>query len=205
MSFEASAFIGITPQPNVKLDLAGGVEIGNQIIDPLLGALQDNGGSTFTRAITLASPAFNKANNCVFDNSCPTNPQSSNPPFALTTDQRAPGYTRMSGVAVDIGAFELQLAPTAASVQVAGRVTAGKRGLARVLIYLRDLNGNVTTTRTNSFGYYRFNDMEVGKTYLLEVKSKQFYFDHKILNLTEEMLDLNISPVNSGLKSMSFQ
>ncbi len=205
VSFAASVFIGLTPQPNVNADLVGSIVIGNQIIDPLLGALQDNGGPTHTRAITAASPAFNKANNCVFTNTCATNPQSLNPPSALSTDHRSSGFTRMSGAAADVGAFELQLGVTAASVQVAGRVIAGKRGLARALVYLQDMNGDVQMTRTNSFGYYRFSDVEVGRTYIVEVKNKQYYFDQQVLNLTEEMLDLNFSTPNTGLKYINFQ
>lgn len=205
VSFEASLFAGVTPQPNANADIVGSVVIANQIIDPLLGALQDNGGPTFTRAITAASPAFNRANNCVFTNTCATNPQNFNPPSALPTDQRSTGFTRLSGVAVDIGAFELQLGVTSARVQIAGRITAGKRGLARTLVYLHDLNGDIRMTRANPFGYYRFSDVEVGKTYILEAKSKQFHFDQQVLNLTEEMLDLNFSTTNSGLKYINFR
>lgn len=61
--------------------------------DPLLGALANNGGPTFTHAITSASPAFNNGNNS----------------GAPATDQR--GTTRPQGSTVDIGALELVVAP----------------------------------------------------------------------------------------------
>ena len=198
VSFDASAFVGITPQPNVNADVVGNVVIGNQIIDPLLGPLQDNGGPTRTRAITALSPAFNKGNNCVFFNTC-VNPLN-NTPLDLTSDQRAAGYSRMSGVSVDVGAYEVQLGPTAAAVQVAGRVFDGKRGVARAVVYLNDLDGSVRTTMTNQFGYYRFDDVKPGQSYIFEIKSKQFTFSPQVMYLTGEMLDLNFSPVNYGLQ-----
>lgn len=59
--------------------------------DPLLGLLADNGGPTFTQAITSSSPAFNQATN----SGCPS------------IDQR--GISRPQGSTCDIGAFELRL------------------------------------------------------------------------------------------------
>lgn len=57
--------------------------------DPLLGPLQDNGGSTPTHALLLGSPAIDKGD----ESSCPG------------TDQR--GYPRPQGLACDIGAYEV--------------------------------------------------------------------------------------------------
>ena len=80
----------------------GFTSTGDQLnIDPLLGDLQDNGGSTFTHALLAGSPAIDQGDNA----SCPK------------TDQR--GFTRPvdgdgNGSAVcDIGSFELNgAAPT---------------------------------------------------------------------------------------------
>jgi len=62
--------------------------------DPLLGPLQDNGGPTFTHAITSTSPAYNRGTNT----------------GAPATDQR--GVTRPQATTCDIGAYELSVAPT---------------------------------------------------------------------------------------------
>ncbi|NET54905.1 MAG: hypothetical protein F6K47_01460 [Symploca sp. SIO2E6] len=62
-------------------------------IDPRLAPLADNGGPTQTHALLPDSPAFNAGSNALA--------------MGLTTDQR--GEARISGAAVDIGAFELQL------------------------------------------------------------------------------------------------
>lgn len=64
--------------------------------DPQLGALQNNGGATFTHALTESSSAFNAGNPAAVGSSetaCPT------------TDQR--GTTRPQDGRCDVGAFEL--------------------------------------------------------------------------------------------------
>ncbi|PYS82428.1 MAG: hypothetical protein DMF70_08020, partial [Acidobacteria bacterium] len=86
---------------------------GNQVgtiaspIDPLLAALMDNGGPTFTHGLLYNSPAVDAGDDCVFTNTCSPSLGS-----ALTTDQR--GLSRkadgdlVSGAHVDIGAYERQ-------------------------------------------------------------------------------------------------
>lgn len=61
-------------------------------LNPLLGALQNNGGSTWTRAPLSGSPVINAGSNVAA--------------AALTTDQR--GFLRIVGPSVDIGAVEFQ-------------------------------------------------------------------------------------------------
>ncbi|GAB4200520.1 MAG: hypothetical protein OHK0022_21710 [Roseiflexaceae bacterium] len=78
-------------------------------INPLLGALQDNGGPTFTYALLPGSPAINTGD-----------PLFSAPP---DDDQRGTGFPRVSNGRLDIGAFERQYpadAPIYASQPVAG-------------------------------------------------------------------------------------
>ncbi len=76
-------------------------------IDPLLGALMDNGGPTFTHGLLYNSPAVDAGDDCVFTNTCSPSLSS-----ALTLDQR--GLSRqangdlVAGAHVDIGAYERQ-------------------------------------------------------------------------------------------------
>src|SRR5262249_31135142 len=67
--------------------------------DPLLGTLQNNGGPTQTMALEPGSPPINAGTDAAV-----TNPPFSGPPF---TDQRGPGFPRILGAHVDIGALEL--------------------------------------------------------------------------------------------------
>src|SRR5207245_11762188 len=62
---------------------------------PLLGTLQDNGGPTQTMALLPASPAVDAGDNT----------------GAATFDQRGPGFPRIAGGVIDIGAFEVQPGP----------------------------------------------------------------------------------------------
>jgi CSLREA domain-containing protein len=68
-------------------------------VDPKLGPLADNGGPTQTMALLPGSPAINAGNNDLAKNPDGT---------PLVFDQRAPGFARIVGPAVDIGAYEVQ-------------------------------------------------------------------------------------------------
>jgi hypothetical protein len=68
-------------------------------LDPKLGPLQNNGGTTLTISPLAGSPAIDAGDDSVLG-----------PPLFLTTDQRGPGFPRKSGQHVDIGAFEVQAA-----------------------------------------------------------------------------------------------
>jgi Ca2+-binding RTX toxin-like protein len=61
-------------------------------IDPQLGELQDNGGTTPTQELLEGSPAIDAGSN----------------PNNLATDQRGEGFDRTVGNGTDIGAFEVQ-------------------------------------------------------------------------------------------------
>ncbi|MDJ0571132.1 MAG: choice-of-anchor Q domain-containing protein [Pleurocapsa sp. MO_192.B19] len=61
-------------------------------VEPQLGQLQDNGGSTQTIALQQGSPAIDAGSN----------------PNNLETDQRGEGFDRTVGNGTDIGAFEVQ-------------------------------------------------------------------------------------------------
>jgi len=73
----------------------------NNVLDPTLAF---NGGPTQTHKLVTNSPALNAGDNALALDA------SNNP---LTTDQRGPGFPRIVGGTVDIGAFELQAPNTA--------------------------------------------------------------------------------------------
>jgi hypothetical protein len=86
----------------------------------------------------------------------------------------------------------IAVTPTAASVSISGRIlTNSKRGLSNALVHLTNLEGNTRTARTNSFGYYRFEDIQVGQAVTVTVTSKRFRFAPQLLNINEEMTQLN--------------
>jgi MSHA biogenesis protein MshQ len=89
-----------------------------------------------------------------------------------------------------------QLAPTAASVNLSGRiVSASGRAVAKARVMLT--GGNLPEPRyaiTNSLGYYRFADLPTGD-YVLSVGSKQRTFAQpvRLVNLTETIEDANFT------------
>lgn len=90
-----------------------------------------------------------------------------------------------------------QLAPTAAAVSLSGRVFSGKGAgiIRRVRIVLTDGSGLERSTQTNGFGYYRFDDLEVGKLYIVRAQSLNFAFtpESYAFVLMEERDDVNFT------------
>lgn len=159
----------------------------NQVgFDPNLDpTLQLNGGTTPNHALLFGSPAIDKGNS-----------------FGLMTDQR--GFARPVDLATytnaadgsDIGAFEVQLGSTAATVSIGGRVTtADGRGITNVLLTLTDSQGSVKTTVSAESGYYRFDDVEAGSTYIITATGKRFSFNQptQVHFVTEEREDINFT------------
>jgi hypothetical protein len=70
------------------------------------------------------------------------------------------------------------LGPTAAAVTVGGRVTdAWGRGIANAVVSISDIDGSGRKTATGSFGLYQFDGIEVGRVYILTVRSNRHQFD----------------------------
>lgn len=84
------------------------------------------------------------------------------------------------------------LAPTAANVSISGKVTNSTgESLANAEVILTDSSGNSSKTRTSSFGFYRFEDVEAGQVYVLEVHKKRYRFIPQIITINEEISELN--------------
>ncbi|MCY7345041.1 MAG: carboxypeptidase regulatory-like domain-containing protein, partial [Pyrinomonadaceae bacterium] len=102
------------------------------------------------------------------------------------------GYQNGSETTEDKVQTAFLLAPTAANIAIGGRVFAGKgRGLSNAFVVLTDMNGASRTAATNSFGYYRFDEVAAGETYILNVRSKRFRFAPQVVSVTEELTELN--------------
>jgi hypothetical protein len=71
------------------------------------------------------------------------------------------------------------LAPTSANAGISGRVTnSSGSGIAKANVTLTNSNtGETLELRTNPFGYYSFDDLEVGDSYIVTVSSKSYTFN----------------------------
>ena len=95
------------------------------------------------------------------------------------------------------GFWQPAFAPSAALASVSGRVsTANGAGIKSVIISIRDASGgNVLTTITGPFGYYRFDGLEAGRSYIIILASKRFTFASSpmLVNLGDEIVELDWS------------
>jgi Carboxypeptidase regulatory-like domain len=96
-------------------------------------------------------------------------------------------------------------APTAASVSLSGRVTSTiDNGVSKAEVTLVDTaSGTTRYVLTNPFGYYNFDDVPVGQTYLVSVSHKQYQFTPQILTLLDGAGNVNFSPAAGVLRSRS--
>ncbi len=86
------------------------------------------------------------------------------------------------------------LAPTASMVTVGGRVLAADgTGISGVIVSIADVDGSVRTARTSSFGWYRFDDVAAGQSYVISVSSKRHTFvpSSILIAVSDELNEVN--------------
>jgi hypothetical protein len=76
-------------------------------------------------------------------------------------------------------AYNFVFGTTAAPATIGGRVTDSfGRGIPRTLVTLTNSDGSVSANATtNTFGYYRFEPVPTGETYLITPRNKKYSFD----------------------------
>lgn len=105
------------------------------------------------------------------------------------TDTNADFTSRASGTPCDA-----PLAPSAANVEVSGRVlTPNGRGLRNGIVTLTDSRGATREARSSSFGYYRFEDVRVGETYVIDVNSKRYIFTPSTVQVFDAVSGLDMT------------
>lgn len=97
------------------------------------------------------------------------------------------------------GMWQIQaLVPSAANVSVSGRVMANGRGVSRANVTITDAQGNPRRAITNAFGYYRFDEVSVGQTYVIEAASKKYTFAPQVVFVENDM-NVDFAPVDAVL------
>ena len=88
----------------------------------------------------------------------------------------------------------LSVLPTPAKVTVSGRImTAAGDPLAKTAVTLTDSAGNVRSTLSASDGTYSFQEVEVGRTYIIQAARRGLTFEAIILNLLDSTV-VDITP-----------
>jgi len=84
------------------------------------------------------------------------------------------------------------LVPTAAGVTVGGRVVdQNGRGLRGVQVSITDSHGIRRNVMTTSLGFYQFDDVQSGDTYVIGASSKMYRFSSRILQITDNVSSLD--------------
>lgn len=86
-----------------------------------------------------------------------------------------------------------QLAPTASMISIGGRVaTSSDVGVTGVYIRMLAPDGSHRLALTSPFGYFRFDEVEAGQTYILSAESSRWGFVQPVIavNADDEISDL---------------
>ena len=65
------------------------------------------------------------------------------------------------------------------------------RSLAMARVSITDGAGFNRSALTNSFGYYRFDDVPAGATYVVSVAAKRYTFTPRAVNVLDELTGIN--------------
>lgn len=100
--------------------------------------------------------------------------------FAYSSTTNGPDFN--GGIYVSGGLLKSE--PSAGPFQVSGQVfTSDDRGLRSAKVSIRDDQGNIKSVLTSSLGFFVFDDVEPGKTYVVSVVSKRFRFNQQTIHV----------------------
>ena len=178
-SFAASP--GVTSQFAYSLDGTNFILIGSP--QTIVGTPQ----SLATIDLTRISALQNVASNVTVTLRYYASGQTTTGGFGFFSASPGTNGLAVSGAAAPAGT-------TAATVNVGGRVVnANGRGISRATVSMTDGSGNRRFAYTNSFGFYLFENVEVGQTVILDARSKwsSFIQPTQVISLTEETQTVN--------------
>lgn len=113
---------------------------------------------------------------------------------ALRTSATSGIVTNIDTSSPNLFLYTFTAPPTSANVSVGGRVIdLRRRGISRVRVTITGADGSYLTTSTNSLGYYRFDEVETGQTYLVSPYSKRYQFSPRLISLTDEIANLDFT------------
>lgn len=131
----------------------------------------------------------------LFNNGVSGNAETAN----LVVSGALPGATVVSaltcGTAPLINStYTINETPTSAIVTVGGRVMSWTgRGVARANVSISSATGETRTVQTNMFGYYRFQHVSSGETYVFNVQSKLYTFTPTLVSVNTNLTDLDFT------------
>ena len=91
------------------------------------------------------------------------------------------------------------LSPTAANVTVGGRVSdSSGGGISRARITMTAPNGTTRTVTTNTFGFYHFDEVPAGGTYIFNIQHSRYRFEPatRIVSVIDEVQDVDFQAIS---------
>lgn len=111
-----------------------------------------------------------------------------------TVGQSTAGATSANApLSLRSGFWQSDVSTTASLASVSGRVTTSNgNGIRGVRVSLIDTSGTTRNLTTSAFGYFSFENVEVGQTYILLVQGKRFQFAEpsRVLVVSDNIDDL---------------
>jgi hypothetical protein len=201
------------PPPAALTPVPASVSAGLPSVNVVITGTQVNGSAFFDPGADLAAPArpFNHITASITPPLAPealsVNSVTYNSPTQVTVNLNTVGSTfgsktltitnpdgQSTTVAISV------LAPTAAPAQVAGRIVDGSGiGIGRVTITLMNADGStLLKSVTNPFGYYRFESVPTGVTYVITPSHKRLTFspENRVYRHVDDILDLDFQVVS---------
>ncbi len=115
-----------------------------------------------------------------------------------TAGQSAAGETSGPTFRLQGGFWSAIAAPTAANVSIEGRIfTPDGRGLRNAVVYLTGASGATRSTRSSTFGYYRFDEIEAGQIVIVAVNAKLYRFAPRALSIGENLSGVDFTALET--------
>jgi subtilisin-like proprotein convertase family protein len=172
------------------------------------GSFDIAGSYSFTDAATIImnqqQDVFAITGNYHSANYNSVTPTSLNALFSGMTGLQANGNWQLCGRDIsefDIGRFKTaasititSFAPTGSRVSVSGQVLSQfGYGITGATVMLTDQWGISRSVKTNPFGYFRFDNVEVGQTYVVSVSGKEHQFSQQIVMVSGDIAGLRFT------------
>ena len=182
----ANSLVGSTMNDSVGFTPAIALPTGNYVV---LSKSWDDNGTVNAGAVTRGNGSIGTKGVIDMSNSVlgatPNGGSSMNVVFDAVNNQMVVGRP-----ADNIVTLLRPLGPVAAQLTLSGTVTNGKNGVGGAIVSMTDSEGNTRNTRTNNFGYFKFENIEAGETLIVQVKAKGLIFNPQIITMTDDITDM---------------
>jgi len=157
----------------------------NQVANGRIGVLVDSVNNFAQGTRQVVTIRFNVA----------ANAQIGLTPITFGSTPTPQSVSNVSGVlfATTYQPGSVQIGSTAAGVAVSGRVvTPDGRGIRNATVTLRAADGSVHRVTTSSFGFYTFENIASGQSYVIGATTKRYRFASRVLQVVDSLAEVDL-------------